>query len=275
MASLDKKSDCCSGIAPAEYVFAMPAGVSGPAMREPPGEVEEILIRAENGESLEPGRRDFTLKTGKGRESRSFSWSASRIRDKGKGRDAYVLEERISFRLHRSAVTAADTVPLNTSPERALYFLCPRRSWRWRKKGAQLGCTELLFVTGDKPELLYPEYREALGKLGYRSTAEYLIAMGEAGLEGAYIPSYQPRSRYKGRASAFRETNPSMGLMLENISPRLLKKGEAHHGCPDKVPRHRMKTMEIGRGAPDSMDFWDTRRYRRDVGGEDRLPLRL
>lgn len=36
-----------------------------------------------------------------------------------------------------------------------------------------------------------------------------------------------------------------MGLMLENISPRLLKKGQAHHGCPDKVPKHRMKTMEI------------------------------
>jgi len=33
--------------------------------------------------------------------------------------------------------------------------------------------------------------------------------------------------------------------MLENISPRLLKKGEAHHGCPDKVPKLRMKTMEL------------------------------
>jgi len=36
-----------------------------------------------------------------------------------------------------------------------------------------------------------------------------------------------------------------MGLMLENISPRLLKKGQAHHGCPDKVPKLRMNTMEL------------------------------
>jgi len=36
-----------------------------------------------------------------------------------------------------------------------------------------------------------------------------------------------------------------MGLMLENISPRLLKKGQAHYRCPDKVPKQRMKTMEL------------------------------
>ena len=32
--------------------------------------------------------------------------------------------------------------------------------------------------------------------------------------------------------------------MLENISDRLLRKGNAHHGCADKVPRLRMETME-------------------------------
>ncbi len=41
-----------------------------------------------------------------------------------------------------------------------------------------------------------------------------------------------------------REVNASMGLMLENISPRLLEKGEAHYGCPDKVPALRIKVTE-------------------------------
>ena len=56
------------------------------------------------------------------------------------------------------------------------------------KKGAELGCTELLFVTGDKPELKYPVYKEALQKLGFETTADYLIAMGEAGLKENIFP---------------------------------------------------------------------------------------
>jgi FO synthase len=43
---------------------------------------------------------------------------------------------------------------------------------------------------------------------------------------------------------ALRPTNPSMGLMLENISPRLMEPGMPHHGCPDKDPVLRMNTIE-------------------------------
>ena len=113
------------------------------------------------------------------------------------------------------------------------------------KKGASLGCTELLFVTGDKPELVYPEYRKALRKLGYDTTADYLIAMGEAGLKVNIFPHTNLGLATGRELEAFRETNPSMGLMLENISPRLLKKGQAHYRCPDKVPKQRVKTMEL------------------------------
>jgi FO synthase len=35
-----------------------------------------------------------------------------------------------------------------------------------------------------------------------------------------------------------------MGLMLENISDRLLEPGMPHHDCPDKVPAARMATIE-------------------------------
>jgi len=113
------------------------------------------------------------------------------------------------------------------------------------KKGAELGCTELLFVTGDKPELKYPIYKEALQKLGYNTTAEYLIAMGEAGLKENIFPHTNLGLATSDELLAFRQSNPSMGLMLENISPRLLQKDEAHYRCPDKVPKQRMKTMEL------------------------------
>ena len=34
-----------------------------------------------------------------------------------------------------------------------------------------------------------------------------------------------------------RPVNASMGMMLETVSHRLLAPGEAHHRCPDKVPK--------------------------------------
>ena len=241
MASLDKKSDCCSGIAPAEYVFAMPAGVSGPAGVEPPA-LGEMLSRAANGESL--GREDAISLSKLGREEVPFLLrSASRIRDKGKGK-TLTFSRNVFVPLTQICRNRCGYCTFKYEPGEGPLFLTPEEVVEMAKKGAQLGCTELLFVTGDKPELLYPVYREALGKLGYKSTAEYLIAMGEAGLRERIFPHTNLGLATKDELTAFRESNPSMGLMLENISPRLLKKGEAHHGCPDKVPRHRMKTME-------------------------------
>ncbi|MFI5324115.1 MAG: 7,8-didemethyl-8-hydroxy-5-deazariboflavin synthase CofG, partial [Thermodesulfobacteriota bacterium] len=130
-------------------------------------------------------------------------------------------------------------------PDEGPLLLMPEEVVEMAKNGARLGCTELLFVTGDKPEHLYPVYREALLKLGYSTTAEYLVSMGEAGLRERIFPHTNLGLATHDELRAFRESNPSMGLMLENISPRLLKKGQAHYACPDKVPRQRMKTMEI------------------------------
>src|SRR5579864_2237565 len=45
------------------------------------------------------------------------------------------------------------------------------------RAGEKLGCTEALFSLGDKPELLFPEMRETLRHLGYKSTLHYLEAM--------------------------------------------------------------------------------------------------
>ncbi len=41
-----------------------------------------------------------------------------------------------------------------------------------------------------------------------------------------------------------KEVNVSLGLMLENISPRLCLPGMPHHRAPDKRPERRMKMIE-------------------------------
>src|SRR4029077_12270075 len=59
--------------------------------------------------------------------------------------------------------------------------------------GEKLGCTEALFSLGDKPELLFPEMRNTLRHLGYKSTLHYLEAMCELVLrETSLLPHPNP-----------------------------------------------------------------------------------
>jgi FO synthase len=213
------------------------------ASGEASGKLGEILARAENGEPL--SREDAVSLSKLGREEIPFLlMTASELRDRGKGR-TLTFSRNVFVPLTQLCRNRCGYCTFKYEPGEGPLFLTPEEVIDMAKKGAELGCTELLFVTGDKPELIYSEYREALGRLGYKSTAEYLISMGEAGLREHIFPHTNLGLATRDELLAFRESNPSMGLMLENISPRLLKKGEAHHGCPDKVPKLRMKTMEL------------------------------
>jgi FO synthase len=210
---------------------------------EASGELGGILARAGDGESV--SREEALLLSGLSREEVPFLLrAASAIRDRGKGK-TLTFSRNVFVPLTQLCRNRCGYCTFKYEPGEGPLFLTPEEVIDMAKKGAELGCTELLFVTGDKPELMYPVYREALSKLGYNSTAEYLIAMGEAGLRERIFPHTNLGLATRDELLAFRESNPSMGLMLENISTRLLKKGQAHHGCPDKVPKHRMKTMEI------------------------------
>src|SRR3989475_10523388 len=41
-----------------------------------------------------------------------------------------------------------------------------------------------------------------------------------------------------------KDSNASVGLMLENVSPRLMRDGMPHANAPDKVPALRLRTIE-------------------------------
>jgi len=113
------------------------------------------------------------------------------------------------------------------------------------RAGENLGCTEALFSLGDKPELLFPEMRETLRHLGYKSTLHYLEAMCDLVLrETSLLPHPNPgllSAEWIGRLAA---VSPSMGLMLETTNTALLAPGAAHDNAPDKVPAKRLRTIE-------------------------------
>jgi FO synthase len=113
------------------------------------------------------------------------------------------------------------------------------------RAGEKLGCTEALFSLGDKPELLFPEMRETLRRLGYKSTLHYLEAMCELILrETRLLPHPNPGLLSAEWIERLAAVSPSMGLMLESTSDQLLRAGAAHDNAPDKLPAKRLRTIE-------------------------------
>jgi len=125
------------------------------------------------------------------------------------------------------------------------HTMTPEQALAVAKAGEKLGCTEALFSLGDKPEMLFPEMRQTLRKLGYSSTLHYLEAMCELVLrETSLLPHPNPGLMSAEWISRLRAVSPSMGLMLETTNDALLAPGAAHHKAPDKLPRKRLRTIE-------------------------------
>ena len=113
------------------------------------------------------------------------------------------------------------------------------------RAGERMGCTEALFSLGDKPELLFPQMRDTLRRFGYRSTLHYLEAMCEKVLrESSLLPHPNPGLMSAEWLERLSRVAPSIGLMLETTSARLLAKGAAHDHAPDKEPAKRLRVIE-------------------------------
>jgi len=113
------------------------------------------------------------------------------------------------------------------------------------RQGKLLGCTEVLFSLGDKPEAIYPEMKEFLRQRGVQRTLDYLYEACRAVLEEMeLLPHSNPGVMGKADLQRLKEVNASLGLMLESTSERLLLPGSAHDDAPDKKPALRLRTIE-------------------------------
>ncbi|MFQ5920468.1 MAG: 7,8-didemethyl-8-hydroxy-5-deazariboflavin synthase CofG [Nitrososphaerales archaeon] len=113
------------------------------------------------------------------------------------------------------------------------------------ERGRRARCTEALFMAGERPEQKYGQAKEWLGSLDYSSTVEYLAHMGELVLrKTGLIPHTNQGNMTKKEMLQLRQSNPSLGMMLENASERLCSTGMPHELAPGKSPRARLKTIE-------------------------------
>ncbi|MGI9335006.1 MAG: 5-amino-6-(D-ribitylamino)uracil--L-tyrosine 4-hydroxyphenyl transferase CofH, partial [Gammaproteobacteria bacterium] len=132
------------------------------------------------------------------------------------------------------------TTPSKVGPA----YLSIERMIEIAETGRSAGCHEALFTLGDKPELRYRAAREALERMGFATTLEYLAeAARQVHAATGLLAHLNPGVMTRTELQELRAVSVSMGIMLETTADRLGDKGGPHHGSPDKVPALRLQTI--------------------------------
>ena len=125
------------------------------------------------------------------------------------------------------------------------HFMTPDEVLALAEQGRSAGCKEALFSLGDQPERIFPEAREFLRRQGFTRTLDYVAAMSELVLDRTgLLPHANPGVMDRPALERLKGSNASVGLMLETVSPRLMRDGLPHAKAPDKVPALRLRTIE-------------------------------
>jgi FO synthase len=123
------------------------------------------------------------------------------------------------------------------------WTMTPDEVGDWLDRSRERGCLEALFCLGDQPESSFPTYRETLHGFGYDSTVDYLVDAGRLALERGLLPHTNAGVLSAADMRRLKDVNVSLGLMLENVSPRLCEPGMPHHKAPDKRPARRLRML--------------------------------
>jgi FO synthase len=125
------------------------------------------------------------------------------------------------------------------------HFMTPGEVLALAEQGRRAGCKEALFSLGDQPERIFSEACDFLRQQGFTRTLDYLAAMCELVLnKTGLLPHANPGVMDYAALERLKNSNASVGLMLENVSVRLMRDGLAHAKAPDKVPALRLRTIE-------------------------------
>jgi len=169
---------------------------------------------------------------------------AAHLRDEGKGR-AVTYSRKVFIPLTTLCVDKCSYCTFAKPPGAGGVYMEPEEVLAVASAGDEAGCTEALLTLGDRPEQRWPQASKFLSDRGLETTIDYVAEMStlirqQTGL----FPHANPGLLDDAAFSKLRPTNPSMGMMLENISDRLLQPGMPHHGSNTKIPALRVATIE-------------------------------
>ena len=168
---------------------------------------------------------------------------AARLRDAGKGRTV-TYSRKVFVPLTTLCRDTCTYCTFAKPPGAGGEYLTPAEVMEIAAAGDAHRCTEALFTLGDRPEARWPQASEFLTTHGCATTIDYVRMNTEAVVAATGLfPHANPGLMSDADLVALRPSNLSMGLMLENVSPRLMEPGMPHHGCPDKDPARRLEVI--------------------------------
>ena len=127
----------------------------------------------------------------------------------------------------------SDTIILKT-PEEVLSLL---------HEAEKFNCKEALFTMGEDADT-QEAVKEKLDELGFKNMSEYIYSICKMTLEKTNLLPHTNAGNFSYETlKLLKEVNVSMGMMLENSSPRLMKT-VAHEKSPGKDPKIRLETIE-------------------------------
>jgi 7,8-didemethyl-8-hydroxy-5-deazariboflavin synthase CofG subunit len=185
------------------------------------------------------------LSQARGDEFQSLLAAAAELRDRGKGK-TITFSPKVFIPLTNLCRDFCGYCTFRKAPMESGAKTMSVEEVLWVvRQGKSLGCTEILFSLGDRPEAIYAEMRNFLAQKGLRRTLDYLYETCKVVLEETrLLPHSNPGLMGRKDLQRLREVNISLGLMLENISERLLAPSGPHFNAPDKKPALRLKTIE-------------------------------
>jgi len=174
--------------------------------------------------------------------------AAASVRDRAFGR-VVTFSPKAFLPLTNLCRNRCDYCSFRRSPgDDGEWTMRPDQVEAWLERARAQGCGEALFCLGDTPEAAFSAYRRTLAGFGRTSTVDYLRWSAERALDRGILPHTNAGILDAGDMAILREVNVSLGLMLENVSPRLCEPGMPHHRAPDKRPDRRLCMIdEAGR----------------------------
>jgi 7,8-didemethyl-8-hydroxy-5-deazariboflavin synthase CofG subunit len=205
--------------------------------------IRDILDRALKGARLDEADAIALIECSD-RDLHDLLSAAAEVRDRAKGRDV-TYSRKVFLPVTNLCRDRCTYCTFRKDPgDPGAWTMMPDEIALWSRRGRELGCKEALMCLGDKPEVAFKEYRETLSLVGARTTIEYVGRACEIALDEGLLPHTNAGLMTRDEMRALRPLNASMGLMLENISPRLRARGGVHQAAPDKEPALRMRMID-------------------------------
>lgn len=205
--------------------------------------VQETLSKSAEGRSISKAEAYELIGSD---EDRLIISAARNIRNNNRTSDIVTYSRKVFVDLTNLCRDSCSYCTYKKDPnDKAAKMLMPSQVLALAELGKKFKCTEALMVTGERPEQKYVQVREWLKTLGYTSTIEYIAEISEKVLsKTGLLPHTNAGSLTKKEMSLLKNTNVSLGMMLESSSARLGQKNMPHYHAPSKDPRIRIRTLE-------------------------------